>query len=430
MNRKILLTILTLTTGCVTPTSQLLKGDPDIRNDALQKIPLMSEDEKKAILPQLIKGFRSYNMVVRYNAVEAACAMGPVAVPFLIYALGNKSDNMRRYAALALGCVGPEAAEALPELKAASQDKDFYVRSYAGDAAKKIELLRIRQVEHLDRFSQAKSAPAGKASQAKKKKQETPLEETAAETEPKSPEKTPEKPRKFRTFKTPLGKKPPMIASVPDVGDVDFSDPEQLGAVLRSEEAMAVFDTYAVLQGRLCRSRLRKLARARRNNAITLAQTIDLASRFNEPEGNVRVKLLINLSSGQIKAHVQLTNKRQSIMNMTAYFPKILYEDRALAYIRYGGISSLQPERIRKAELSINPEELTALPQERRLVSGGETGDLEFTYDRFVSLHNWVRPEEVTNALIDNENKVKVLMNPEGCEGCEIKLSLRPSESE
>ena len=78
------------------------------------------------------------------ESVRAAIAIrgiGPeTQVAELIAALKDESDQVRVYAAIALGCIGSDAKEALPALVAASKDdSNRWVREQAAMAAAYID---------------------------------------------------------------------------------------------------------------------------------------------------------------------------------------------------------------------------------------------------------------------------------------------------
>jgi HEAT repeat protein len=59
-------------------------------------------------------------------------------VPALIQALGDKNENVRQAAAVALGEIGPEAKEAVPALTQMLEDEDKDVRQYTVEALREI----------------------------------------------------------------------------------------------------------------------------------------------------------------------------------------------------------------------------------------------------------------------------------------------------
>ena len=77
-------------------------------------------------VPALIHKLKDKDEEVRWEATFALVEIGPAAVPALIAALKDK--EMRRYAASALGAIGPAAKEAVPALIAALKDENQVVR--------------------------------------------------------------------------------------------------------------------------------------------------------------------------------------------------------------------------------------------------------------------------------------------------------------
>ena len=75
----------------------------------------------------------------RLKAGQALAKFGKKPVPQLIKQLKHKDVARRRRAAQALGVIGPNAKDAIPQLKEAIEDVDERVREYARDALKKIE---------------------------------------------------------------------------------------------------------------------------------------------------------------------------------------------------------------------------------------------------------------------------------------------------
>ncbi len=68
----------------------------------------------------------------------ASAEIAQVSVPLLIRGLKEPQPGVRREAAVALGCLGPLAKDAIPALKEASRDKDEMVRNTAADALESI----------------------------------------------------------------------------------------------------------------------------------------------------------------------------------------------------------------------------------------------------------------------------------------------------
>jgi HEAT repeat protein len=64
--------------------------------------------------------------------------MPEVSIPALLYAMDNKSEEVRWCAADALGDFGPKAVVAIPPLKRALNDHEELVRRCAGQVLQKI----------------------------------------------------------------------------------------------------------------------------------------------------------------------------------------------------------------------------------------------------------------------------------------------------
>ena len=65
--------------------------------------------------------------------------MGKLAVPELVQALDDEDRDVRRYAARALGDIGPEAREAVPKLTNLLHDEDRLVRNASRKALARIQ---------------------------------------------------------------------------------------------------------------------------------------------------------------------------------------------------------------------------------------------------------------------------------------------------
>jgi HEAT repeat protein len=78
-------------------------------------------------------------------------------IPALIEALKDHDGDVRRSAAIGLGCFGDEAKDAIPALQAAQQDRDARVRESARVALSRIDPTRFP----LSRSRGKSAAPSG-----------------------------------------------------------------------------------------------------------------------------------------------------------------------------------------------------------------------------------------------------------------------------
>jgi HEAT repeat protein len=89
----------------------------------------------------LIKALGDNDENVRYWAAEALGEIGPEAkdaIPALIKALSDNDESVRIKAIYVIGRIGPAAKEAIPALIKAFGDSDYGARTVAGEALKKI----------------------------------------------------------------------------------------------------------------------------------------------------------------------------------------------------------------------------------------------------------------------------------------------------
>lgn len=73
------------------------------------------------------------------HALQEKTSEGPVVVPVLIEALGDKNTYVRRDAARALGTFGEQASDAVGPLTARLKDDEPSVRKAAGQSLKSID---------------------------------------------------------------------------------------------------------------------------------------------------------------------------------------------------------------------------------------------------------------------------------------------------
>lgn len=87
----------------------------------------------------LIESFTERYNRVSGDAEEAIKGIGLPAMPYLVKGLGHNDHKVRQLCAKALGNLGRNAKEALPELKRLSEkDSDYYVKKEAQEAAQMI----------------------------------------------------------------------------------------------------------------------------------------------------------------------------------------------------------------------------------------------------------------------------------------------------
>src|SRR2546423_3678715 len=89
-----------------------------LRERAAEVLGLIGEDAGGAV-PELIKALKDKTNEVRAAAATALGGIGPgakAAVPELIKMLKNADDAQREHAAAGLGGIGPDAKDAVPEL--------------------------------------------------------------------------------------------------------------------------------------------------------------------------------------------------------------------------------------------------------------------------------------------------------------------------
>ena len=117
----------------------LRNEDDDLRGHAAAALGEMGPRAVKA-LPELMRTItEDKNPNVRFNAGLAVPKMKAKAVPALIEALKDPRDQIRRYAAQALGNIGPDAYPALAALKEVeAKDTDPVTRDAAKWAVSKI----------------------------------------------------------------------------------------------------------------------------------------------------------------------------------------------------------------------------------------------------------------------------------------------------
>jgi HEAT repeat protein/S1-C subfamily serine protease len=115
-------------------TGELMKylGDRDGRPQVLEALAAvkMSQAEAKAAVPRVIQMFDDPDLEAVVETADGLAKCGKIAVPYLRLALRDRSNPRIRFGAVrALGTMGPEAKEALPDLEALKQvEQDKIVR--------------------------------------------------------------------------------------------------------------------------------------------------------------------------------------------------------------------------------------------------------------------------------------------------------------
>jgi HEAT repeat protein len=105
--------------------------DPEYRKKAINALTAIGTEDKR-VLPVLIKALKD-----RYISNEAAHALGNIgkdAVPALLPLLKGRDTELRKWAAVALSDIGPEAKETIPALIECLEDQDQSLRGWAAAA--------------------------------------------------------------------------------------------------------------------------------------------------------------------------------------------------------------------------------------------------------------------------------------------------------
>jgi hypothetical protein len=105
----------------------LENNDPIVRKEAAQALGCIGSEAAEAI-PALSRTLGDEKRWVRIAASWALGQIGPEAIPSLTQALGNQDASIRAAAAWSLGYMGPEAEEVIPVLSQALGDEDETVR--------------------------------------------------------------------------------------------------------------------------------------------------------------------------------------------------------------------------------------------------------------------------------------------------------------
>jgi len=105
--------------------------DPEYRKKAIDALTAIGTEDKR-VLPVLIKALKD-----RYISNEAAHALGNIgkdAVPALLPLLKGKDTELRKWAAVSLSDIGPDAKETIPALIECLQDEDQSLAGWAASA--------------------------------------------------------------------------------------------------------------------------------------------------------------------------------------------------------------------------------------------------------------------------------------------------------
>jgi hypothetical protein len=116
------------------------------RYEAIRALRALGPAAEPAI-PALIGAFRDPKVELRQRVVRVLAGLGKAAVPALIQAMRDEDADVRKVAIVTLGMIGPEAADAEPQLVQALKDEWL-----AGTAAASLVRIRRRQPLRLSRL--------------------------------------------------------------------------------------------------------------------------------------------------------------------------------------------------------------------------------------------------------------------------------------
>jgi RNA polymerase sigma factor (sigma-70 family) len=102
--------------------------DPEYRIKAIKALTAIGTEDKR-VLPVLIKALKDRN--ISNEAAHALGYIGKDAVPALHPLLKGKDSELRKWAAVALSDIGPEARETIPALIECLEDEDQNLRIWA-----------------------------------------------------------------------------------------------------------------------------------------------------------------------------------------------------------------------------------------------------------------------------------------------------------
>jgi HEAT repeat protein len=90
-----------------------------------------------------LKGHENRDRLIAVRSLPQRRGDVAQVVPALIEALTNSDGDVRRSAAIGLGCFGDQARDAIPALQAAQRDRDARVREAARVALSRIDPARF-----------------------------------------------------------------------------------------------------------------------------------------------------------------------------------------------------------------------------------------------------------------------------------------------
>src|SRR5580698_947192 len=111
---------------------QLLSNDAGVENDALNRIPFLTPDQKRQLVPRLVQALQSHDAEAP-RAAAALAVLGPAAagaLPELVDALHIDEEAVTSGVAQAIVKAGPAAVK---PLQAVLTDSNFLVRRRAAE---------------------------------------------------------------------------------------------------------------------------------------------------------------------------------------------------------------------------------------------------------------------------------------------------------
>jgi HEAT repeat protein len=117
-----------------------------VRGTAARALGCLGPVAKPAI-PQLIKALHDPDRQVRLDAAGALGWIGPDATSSLILCLNDQDSNVRHVAVFGLGRIGPGAVAAVPALSRMLHDPDEFVRASAAASLSAIDATHSPQMQ-------------------------------------------------------------------------------------------------------------------------------------------------------------------------------------------------------------------------------------------------------------------------------------------